>query len=316
MTAVYRESNHPALYYQDMLGDARRMERYRQAIEQVVQPGDIVADLGTGLGVLAIMAVQAGARHVYAVDVRPQIIPITQRVLDANKLADRVTLIQADATEVQIPEPVDVIVNELIGDFGTDENIYECVAAVVGSSLKHGGRVLPRRLSTHLVGVEYDDEFRGVFSENFFGMDLRAAVEEPFSSDVVMHSLRNRPRELTNIVAVEAIDFETELPPRAYRYEIDLEVVRDGKLQGFAGFFDCELADGVTLGNYPCYEGCHWVNWNWPVTPFVEVREGQLIRGELITPEKTVASCWKWDWTLLSPGEDPKSRDEETKAAP
>ncbi len=305
MTAVYRESNHPALYYQDMLGDARRMERYRQAIEQVVKPGDVVADLGTGLGVLAIMAAQAGARHVYAVDVRPQIIPITKRILDANKLADRITLIQADATEVQLPEPVDVIVNELIGDFGTDENIYECVAAVISSSLKPGGRVLPRRLSTHLVGVEYDNEFRGVFSENFFGMDLRAAVEEPFSSDVVMHGLRNRPCELTNIVAVEDIDFESGLPPRAYRYEVELEVIRDGRLQGFVGFFDCELADGVTLDNYPCYEGCHWVNWNWPVTPVVNVSAGQAIRGELTTPEKTVASCWKWDWALVPSGEGP-----------
>ena len=316
MTAVFRESNHPALYYQDMLGDARRMERYRQAINRVVQPGDVVADLGTGLGVLAIMAVQAGARHVYAVDVRPQIIPITERVLEANNVADRITLIQADATDVRIPEPVDVIVNELIGDFGTDENIYECVAAVVATSLKPGGSVLPRRLSTHIVGVEYGDEFRGVFSEDFFGMDLSAAVEEPFSPDVVMHGLRRQPRELTDIVAVEHIDFESELPPRAYRYERELQVVQDGVLQGFVGFFDCELADGIKLNNYPCYEGCHWVNWNWPVTPVVNVREGQTIRGELTTPEKTVASCWKWDWTLLPSAEDAHAVNERPKSRP
>jgi len=300
---VLKESNHPALYYQDMLSDERRMQRYRKAIEAVVRPGDVVADLGTGLGVLAIMAAQAGAARVYAVDVRPHVMPITRRVLEANDVADRITLIDADATEVTLPETVDVIINELIGDFGTDENIYECVAAVAASYLRPGGRVLPRRLSTHIVGVTYDNEFRGVYGPAFHGMDLTPAVTDDFAPDAVMSGLRRRPTELTNVVTLEDIDFEAELPERAYEYEADLEVVREGELQGFVGFFDCELAPGITLDNYPCYPGCHWVNWNWPVTPVLRVETGQRIRGTLTTPERTVASCWKWAWSLQAPGQ-------------
>ena len=65
---VWTAGNHPAVHYQDMLSDHERMRRYRQAIEAVVRPGDVVADLGTGLGVLALMAVRAGASFVYAID--------------------------------------------------------------------------------------------------------------------------------------------------------------------------------------------------------------------------------------------------------
>lgn len=67
----FTETNHPALHYQQMLADHLRMQRYRQAIAQTVRTGDLVADLGTGLGVLALMAVQAGTARVYAVDNRP-----------------------------------------------------------------------------------------------------------------------------------------------------------------------------------------------------------------------------------------------------
>ena len=296
MSDLFKESNHPALYYQDMLGDERRMQRYRAAIQAVTKPGDVVADLGTGLGVLAMMAVQAGASRVYAVDVRSHVIPITQAIIDANGMTDKIILVDSDATELALPEPVDLIINELIGDFGTDENIYECVAAVAEHSLRPGGRVLPKRLSTHIVGVNYNGELRGVYDSDFHGLDLSEAMTSPFDADVVMHGLRHPPTELTDILTLEDIDFETELAPRAYEHDVKLQVSRSGELQGFVGFFKCELAPGITLDNYPCYPGCHWVNWNWPVTPPIAVKQGQKIKGVLSMPERTVASCWKFNW--------------------
>lgn len=54
-------SNRPALYHDLMLANELRMRRYREAITQAVRPGDLVAELGNGLGSLAIVAAQAGA---------------------------------------------------------------------------------------------------------------------------------------------------------------------------------------------------------------------------------------------------------------
>jgi SAM-dependent methyltransferase len=293
-----RETSHPALYYQDMLSDNRRMERYRAAIEQVVKPGDVVVDLGTGLAVLAIMAAQAGAGKVYAVDVRPQVIPFAERVVAANGFSDVITVVQSNATELELPEAVDVIINELIGDFGTDENIYECVQAVAERHLKPGGRVLPNRLTTRLLGVCYRDEFRGVYRDPFQGIDLSAAISDgkPFEPAAVMYGLRQMPIELTRSIPVECIDFEKPMPQRAYEYELELNVLQDGDLQGLVGYFDAELAPGISLNNYPCYPGCHWVNWHWPVMPVRPVRAGEILRGRLQTPPLTVASVWRWQW--------------------
>jgi hypothetical protein len=77
-------------------------------------------------------------------------------------------------------------------------------------------------------------------------------------------------------------------------------VVASGELQGFVGYFVSELAPGIVLDNYPCYTGCHWVNWNWPVTPPRRVEKGQTITGVLTTPKMTVASCWTWEWEVSS----------------
>ena len=51
-----------------MVGDRPRTDAFAAAIAEVVRPGDAVLDVGTGTGILAMLAAKAGARKVYAVD--------------------------------------------------------------------------------------------------------------------------------------------------------------------------------------------------------------------------------------------------------
>lgn len=295
-------TNHPALYYESMLADRVRMRRYRRAIAQVLRPGDVVADLGTGLGVLALMAAQAGAARVYAVDNRAPVLDLAARVLAANPGGERVRLVAGDARELQLDEPVDLIVNELIGDFGTDENIWECVAGFARRNLRPGGRILPRRLRTRLAPVEYRGEFRGVWGADWQGLDLRPAIQAPCRPGPVLVGLRHRPRELAPPALLEDARFGPAMGKRDYRPRHDFTVAAAGEVQGFVGWFEAELADGIGLANYPCYPSCHWVNWNWPLTPPVPVAPGDRLRVALDARPNMVAAGWGLDWTLQRRG--------------
>lgn len=55
-------------YHQSMLRDETRMQSYLRAILQVVKPGDVVQDIGSGKGILAHFACMAGAKRIYAVE--------------------------------------------------------------------------------------------------------------------------------------------------------------------------------------------------------------------------------------------------------
>ena len=54
--------------HRHFLKDEHRINAFRSAIAEVVRPGDVVVDLGSGTGVLGLLACQAGAGRVYSID--------------------------------------------------------------------------------------------------------------------------------------------------------------------------------------------------------------------------------------------------------
>src|SRR5262245_37626059 len=99
------------------LADRVRVSAFRRALSEAVQPDTVVLDLGTGTGVLGLLACQAGARRVYAVD-KGDMIELAREICHANKLHQRMVFIKGLSTRIDLPERVDIIVADQIGSFG------------------------------------------------------------------------------------------------------------------------------------------------------------------------------------------------------
>jgi protein arginine N-methyltransferase 1 len=107
-----------------MLHDHRRTGSYLEAIQASVRPSDVVLDIGTGSGILAVAAALAGARRVYAIEAS-DIASVAARVFDDNGVSDRITLIQGWSTDVDLPEQASLLVSEIIGSEPFEEDILE-----------------------------------------------------------------------------------------------------------------------------------------------------------------------------------------------
>jgi SAM-dependent methyltransferase len=250
-----------------MLADARRSRRFRKAIRATVRPGDVVVDVGTGTGILAMFAVQAGAARVYAVEQDPQTAAIARELVARNAMADRIEVLEGDAAGLTLPEPVDLLICELIGNAGPEEDIEAVAAAVAARHLKPGGRCIPQRLQCYAVPVQLHPTPAEVFRADHLGVDLRldTLLEDPQPGQSA--PALPRPRRLGPAVPLEQIEVGRPAPCDRTEAAVELAIETPGVLQSVYGFFVAELAPGVRLRSFPAYPGGHWTPHPFPVAP-------------------------------------------------
>lgn len=268
---------------ESMLLDKARCDAYREAIFRTVKPGDVVVDLGAGTGLLSFFALQAGARHVYAIEMS-DIAGATAELIEANGFRDRITLIRKNSKKVRLPERCDVLVTETLSAFCFDsENTIEFVADARLRFLKPAARIIP----------EFADTFLLPFSSDAFGAGRFAAAGSGESSrfyDLDYRPFQRRLYKETRLFRASGQPFVALSPP-AHCYHIDFlkdtqnpaktfvpfRITTVGRLDGFLGWFEARLSEGVTLSNSPYLPLTHWWQLYIPVLEQPHCRSGETL---------------------------------------
>lgn len=146
-----------------MLSDHERMRGYHDAIRLNAEShfkGKVVLDVGTGTGVLAIWAAQAGARRVFAVE-GTSVAQHAETMAKAHGFGSVIEVLRGRMEDVQLPEPVDVIVSEWMGYFLLRESMIQSVIFARDRWLRPGGVMYPssaRLLLASLQDKRFIDE--------------------------------------------------------------------------------------------------------------------------------------------------------------
>lgn len=95
-----------------------------RALEQYLQGGEEIIDVGTGSGILAIGAVKLGAKHVLALDLDPVAVQSAEENTRLNGLQRDITVYESDLlsildkqdNELGVSMPVDVVVANILAE--------------------------------------------------------------------------------------------------------------------------------------------------------------------------------------------------------
>lgn len=176
------------LYHQkQMLTDHNRMAAYHAAIvgNSDLFRDKVVMDVGTGSGILAVWAAQAGARRVYAIEYT-DMADHARRVVKANGVEHIVTVIQGAVEEVVLPDEdwtdfnlsresgddeemidgkrnqrvVDIILSEWMGYFLLRESMLDSLVRARDTFLKPTTGIMMPSHATMLLAPIYDEEER------------------------------------------------------------------------------------------------------------------------------------------------------------
>lgn len=166
------------LYHQkQMLADHNRMAAYHAAImgNANVFKDKIVMDVGTGSGILAVWAAQAGARRVFAVEYT-DMAKHAQAVMEANGVSDVVTVIQGAVEDIELPamegsnnnttQVVDIIISEWMGYFLLRESMLDSIVRARDKFLRPTtGLMFPSHVTMYVCPVEDEGERRRSVSD-------------------------------------------------------------------------------------------------------------------------------------------------------
>jgi predicted RNA methylase len=127
-----------------MLLDRDRVAVFKEAIEKTVKTGDVVYDLGTGSGILAMIASRI-TKNVYAVELDPITYEYAKENIKINNF-ENINLVEADASEYDFKEPADVIIAEMLDTALITEPQVPVLNSILKKGLlKEGGKIIPER---------------------------------------------------------------------------------------------------------------------------------------------------------------------------
>lgn len=286
-----------------MLADLPRVRAMGSALRQAVRPGDVVLDIGTGSGLLAMLACQYGAGRVYAVE-RGHILEVARQLARHNGLDGRIEFIAGRSSKVEVPERVDLVVAELIGDFGLDEGIWPVFGDARRRFLKPGGRLLPDGLALYLAptaeGGQYLDWVPPLHEVTGLDFGPLCALSSQVS--------RNLWADPASLLGPGSCMLRCDLyadGPAVPEGEVEVVIQQAGALAGWIGWFEASARGEPFISTAPPIPGSSWSNVFFPIGEPVAVGPGDQVCLKV----RLDREFWSWEFWAKRQGVERRCSD-------
>jgi protein arginine N-methyltransferase 1 len=277
--------------YGQMMADKVRMDAYAAALRRSVRPGSIVVDIGTGPGIMALLACRYGAARVYAIEV-DEIIQVAREVAAANGVADRIEFIHSPSTEVSLPRRADVIVSDLRDVLSFGQKNLLVAADARKRFLAEGGVLIPQRDLLWAAPVEASE----IHAQNF---PPPATDGLGFNFDAWRKARIEPAHLLAEPQSWGTIDYTAVASPN-FCGEASWTLPRAGAAHGFGVWFDTVLLDEIGFSNAPGAPRAIYGQGYFPFLEPVALAAGDTL--QLSIRVDLVGNEYMWKWTTRLSG--------------
>ncbi|XP_017279287.1 protein arginine N-methyltransferase 2 isoform X2 [Kryptolebias marmoratus] len=318
----------------EMLSDRSRTETYRQVVlsNSASLKNKVVMDLGCGTGIISLFCAQlAQPSVVYAVEAS-SMAEYTRQLVKQNGCEEVVTVLQGRAEELELPEQVDVLVSEWMGNCLLFEFMVESVLVARDRWLRDGGVMWPSSGALTLVPCQADSYYteKMAFWERPYGLDFTPlqplAQQEFFTKPKFSHLIE--PNDCLaascdviclDMYTVQVRDLEE------MKGEFHFCVEKSGVFHGFTAWFTVQFESlekggaAVELDTGPNSELTHWKQTLFMLDRPVSVNAGDSIRGSVALHRNPI---WRrhmtvtLHWNINSGTDDTDSCQVGTKSFP
>jgi len=282
MARIIRGEAVPAWHF-NMMNDATRNAAFKRAFANRIKPHHVVLEIGTGAGLLAMMAARTGAR-VYSCESNSALARTARGIIDYNRLADRVTVIDKPSWEVQvgvdIPQQADVLIAEIFSAQFLSEDVIPTIEDAKARLLKPGGIVIPAggaMIGALVCNDELAELTRVGVIEGFDFSSFNAFTPVIMNLDTPNYALE----WLSEPMSLFEFDFQAQDVFPSETAQVAVEVTADGLCQGVVQWLRLDLDGETTYENPPggakATRTKHWTPLFYPFPIPRPLKKGQTV---------------------------------------
>jgi predicted RNA methylase len=223
------------LAYDVLCFDPVKMNAYGNAIREQVKD-KIVVEIGTGSRApLALICAEAGAKKVYAIEAGKEAAEQAEKLIKSQKLDHKIQVINGYSTDIELPEPADICISEIIGNIGSSEG---AISIINNAAKFFEGEMysIPERCVTHIAPAFLPDN---LYENELTKEVLQGYVDQMYQAvghefPITRYAIYNFPE--SNIIAApktfEDIHFNNN-PDVEMSNSIEFCIPDDSKFDGF-----------------------------------------------------------------------------------
>lgn len=217
--------------------DEEKAIGFRTVLNRVIKSTDNVLDVGTGSGILALMAAAAGAQKVTSLEFDPTIIAIAKKNFEKNGYKDKIEIVTADARTYPFKsqETFDVVIMEMLTAGMVDEFQIQAI-----NNIHERGVVTPKTIFVPARQETYVSLANVDFSINGFVMDMVIHLWKYFSMPRVEH--------LSKSVLLSSVNFSEKIAER-FSNRISIPIQMSGLINAVILSSRAVVGEGVFLEN-------------------------------------------------------------------
>ncbi len=267
-----------------MMNEHTRNQAYFDALKAVIKPDSSVFEIGTGSGLLAMMAAKLGAKQVTTCESVPLIAETAQQIIKDNKFEKTIQVIAKKSTDIEMGKDIsaqaDILVSEIFSSELLGEYVLPSLEDAKRRLLKPQGKVIPAAGSIMIGLFTGDDIKRNLIVEDSFGFNLQGFNKIVSKKRMIARNDLNI-QLLSDGVAAFSFDFENDHDFPAQTKSLQIKVKTAGTCYGLVQWMQLDMNGDkkVMFENHPSQTSkvSNWQQCAYLFDAPIEVKVGQMV---------------------------------------
>ena len=279
-----------------MMNDFERNNAYLKAINLAIKKNEYVLEIGTGSGLLSMMAIDAGAKSVVTCEASQPISEAAKKIISKNGYSDKIKVLNKKSTELNVGKDIvkkaDIVISEILSSEFVGEGVQSTLSDANKRLIRKDGKMIPESGEIKIALLESSPEIeKELFVKEVNGYDL-SEFNNIMGSKFSLHYLarKTKPSFLSEVIVPFSFDLYSKEIINKKEIILEIKILKNGICLGLITWLKLNLYQDISFENNP--NQTQTSGWATPIYKFNQPLE--LSIGEIIKIKATLLNDKVW----------------------